>query len=97
MAFDQVKCDASVISFLSLNKFCLLERAFQHSFFTLSCRALIVCATCESVVFINLLSWLPSYFHDEFPESKVRFVAQFVVQSVMQKLFKVAVVMMAMK
>lgn len=92
MAFDQVKCDALVISFLSLNKFCLLERAFA-----LSCRALIVCATCESVVFINLLSWLPSYFHDEFPESKVRFVGQFFVQSVMKKLFKVAVVMMAMK
>jgi len=32
--------------------------------------ALLFCGTCESLVFVNLLSWLPTYFHDEFPESE---------------------------
>ncbi|XP_057314350.1 solute carrier family 17 member 9-like [Hydractinia symbiolongicarpus] len=50
--------------------------------------ALMICATCESLVFTNLLSWLPTYFHDEFPESKgwlfnvCPWIASFVLQNV---------------
>lgn len=45
-------------------------------------------ATCKSFVFVTLLSWLPSYLHDEFPESKsllfndLPWVASFMVNNV---------------
>ena len=33
-------------------------------------RACIVCHFCQNNCFFILLSWLPTYFHDNFPEAK---------------------------
>lgn len=46
----------------------------QHRFLFVSFsifRALLFAGTCESLVYTNLLSWLPTYFHDQFPNTKV--------------------------
>lgn len=42
---------------------------FAQSFFFFS-RACIVCHFCQNNCFFILLSWLPTYFHDNFPGSK---------------------------
>ena len=34
------------------------------------CRACIFCHFCQNNCFFILLSWLPTYFHDNFPEAK---------------------------
>ncbi|XP_065670063.1 voltage-gated purine nucleotide uniporter SLC17A9-like isoform X4 [Hydra vulgaris] len=49
---------------------------------------LLFCSTCESLVFTLLLSWVPTYFHDEFPQSKgwlfnvIPWVASFFIENI---------------
>ena len=50
--------------------------------------ALMVLGGCESWIFMNLLSWMPTYFHEEFPKSKgwlfnvIPWIACFVSQNI---------------
>lgn len=55
------------------------NRSFQFPFNLFFFRSCVIGHACQNNCFFLLLSWLPTYFHDTFPDAKVKLKTTFVM------------------